>query len=162
MIELLVLKALVLRAQNDESGALAKLRRALTLAEPEGYVRTFVDEGAPMADLLRRLLKTWRKERLDDVPLEYTGKLLETLGAEMTTPSGTNVRDETGLVLDPITGRELEVLKLLESDLSNRQIAARLFVSIDTVKSHTRHLYTKLGVHNRHQAVRRARELKLL
>jgi LuxR family maltose regulon positive regulatory protein len=61
-----------------------------------------------------------------------------------------------------MTGRELEVLRLLDSDLSNREIASRLFVSLDTVKSHTRHLYAKLGVHDRHQAVARARDLKLL
>jgi LuxR family transcriptional regulator, maltose regulon positive regulatory protein len=72
------------------------------------------------------------------------------------------VRDAATLILDPITGRELEVLRLLDSELSNREIAARLFVSLDTVKSHTRHLYAKLGVHNRHQAVRRATDLKLL
>jgi LuxR family maltose regulon positive regulatory protein len=75
---------------------------------------------------------------------------------------GSDLHDTTGLILDPITERELEVLKLLDSDLSNREIAARLFVSLDTIKSHTRHLYTKLGVHNRHQAVALARDLKLL
>jgi LuxR family maltose regulon positive regulatory protein len=162
MIELLVLRALVLRAQNDEPAALAALRRAVTLAEPEGYVRTFADEGEPMADLLRRLLKAWKKERSYDVPLEYVGKLLEALGAGVTAPAGTDVRDAASLTLDYMTGRELEVLRLLDSDLSNREIASRLFVSLDTVKSHTRHLYAKLGVHTRHQAVARARELGLI
>jgi LuxR family transcriptional regulator, maltose regulon positive regulatory protein len=71
-----VIELLVLRARNDEPGALSTLRKALALAEPEGYVRTFVDEGEPMADPLRRLLKTWKKERPGDVPLEYVGKLL--------------------------------------------------------------------------------------
>jgi LuxR family maltose regulon positive regulatory protein len=159
-IELLVLRALVLRARNDEPGALATLRRALTLAEPEGYVRTFAEEGDPMVDLLQRQLKAWRGA--DDVPLEYVGKLLEALGEGITLPAGMDVRDTAGLTLDPITGRQLEVLKLLDSDLSNREIASRLFVSLDTVKSHTRHLYAKLGVHNRHQAIARARDLKLL
>jgi LuxR family transcriptional regulator, maltose regulon positive regulatory protein len=162
VIEGLTLHALVLRARNDERGALAALRRALALAEPEGYIRTFADEGETMADLLRKLLKAWRKERSDDVPLEYVGTLLEALGAEVTTPSRMDLRDAAGLVLDPITERELEVLRLLDSDLSNREIAARLFVSLDTVKSHTRHLYAKLGVHNRHQAIARAKDFDLM
>ena len=161
-IELLVLLALVLRSRNDEPGALKTLRQALTLAEPEGYVRTFVDEGEPMADLLRRLLKRWKKYRQDDVPFEYVGKLLEALGATVATPAGPKLRGAADLVLDPITGRELEVLRLLDSKLSNREIAARLFVSLDTVKTHTRHLYSKLGVHKRHEAVTRARDLDLL
>ena len=162
LIELLVLRALALRERNDEPGAMAALQRALTLAEPEGYVRTFADEGEPMADLLRRLLKAWKKERADDVPLEYVGKLLEALGAVAPAPIRTDVRDAAGLALEPISGRELEVLRLLDSELSNREIAGRLFVSLDTVKSHTRHLYAKLGVHTRHQAVTRARNLDLL
>jgi LuxR family maltose regulon positive regulatory protein len=161
-VELLVLQALVLQARDDERGALTTLRQALMLAEPEGYVRTFVDEGEPMADLLRRLLKAWRKERTGDVPREYVGKLLEALGALVPTPAGLKLRDTADLVLDPITGRELEVLRLLDSELSNREIAARLFVSLDTVKTHTRHLYAKLGVHKRHEAVTRARDLDLL
>jgi LuxR family maltose regulon positive regulatory protein len=162
VIELLVLQALVLRAQNVETGALAALKRALLLAEPEGYVRTFADEGGPMTDLLRRLLKAWRKEQPDDVPFEYVGTLLEVLGVAVTVPTGTVTRDAAGLALEPITGRELEVLRLLDSDLSNREIAGRLYVSLDTIKSHTKHLYAKLGVHTRHQAVARARDLKLL
>jgi LuxR family transcriptional regulator, maltose regulon positive regulatory protein len=162
LIELVVLQALILQAQDDEPGALVALQRALTLAEPEGYIRTFADEGEPMADLLQRLLRVWRQERPEDVPLDYASRLLAALDVDMKAPSGTDVRDAATLILDPITGRELEVLRLLDSELSNREIAARLFVSLDTVKSHTRHLYAKLGVHNRHQAVRRAMDLKLL
>jgi LuxR family maltose regulon positive regulatory protein len=122
-IELLVLRALVLRARNDEPGALTTLRQALTLAKPEGYVRTFADEGEPMADLLRRLLKAWKTERPGDVPLEYVGQLLGALGAPVATPAGSKPRGTADLVLDPITGRELEVLRFLDSDLSNREIA---------------------------------------
>jgi ATP/maltotriose-dependent transcriptional regulator MalT len=165
VIEVLVLKALALRAQNDEPGALAALRRALTLAEPEGYVRIFAEEGAPMTDLLRRVLKARRKEPPDnegDVPLEYVGELLEALGAPVVAPSRVRVRDSGALVLDPITERELEVLKLLDSNLSNREIAARLFVSVATVKTHTKHLYRKLGVRARHEAIVRGKKLGLL
>jgi LuxR family maltose regulon positive regulatory protein len=165
VIEVLILKALALQAQGDEPGALAALRRALTLAEPEGYVRIFADEGAPMADLLRRVIKAKRTQPPDiegDGPLEYIGKLLEALGTPVTMPTRVHVRGPAELVLDPITERELEVLKLLDSNLSNRQIAERLFVSLATVKTHTKHVYRKLGVRARHQAIARARELRLL
>jgi LuxR family maltose regulon positive regulatory protein len=165
VIEVLVLKALALRKQNHERGALATLRRALTLAEPEGFVRVFLDEGAPMLDLLRRVLKAQRVEPPDiayDVPLEYVGKLLAALGAPVTAPTKVHIRGPAELVLDPITEREMEVLKLLGSELSNREIAARMFVSLATVKTHIKHLYRKLGVTARHQAVARAKELRLL
>jgi LuxR family transcriptional regulator, maltose regulon positive regulatory protein len=165
VIEALVLKALALRKQNHERGALATLRRALTLAEPEGFVRVFLDEGAPMLDLLRRVLKAQRVEPPDiacDVPLEYVGKLLAALGAPVTAPTKVHIRGPAELVLDPITEREMEVLKLLGSELSNREIAARMFVSLATVKTHIKHLYRKLGVTARHQAVARAKELRLL
>ena len=83
-------------------------------------------------------------------PLEYMSTLLEALGAGMVEPTRAGVHGPARLILDPITERERDVLRLLDSELSNREIAARLFVSLDTVKSHTKHLYTKLGVHNRH------------
>jgi LuxR family maltose regulon positive regulatory protein len=165
VIEVLILGALALQAQGDEPGALAALRRALTLAEPEGYVRIFADEGAPMADLLRRVIKAKRTQPPDiegDGPLEYIGKLLEALGTLVTMPTRVHVRGPAELVLDPITERRLEVLKLLDSNLSNRQIAERLFVSLATVKTHTKHVYRKLGVRARHQAIAQARELRLL
>jgi LuxR family transcriptional regulator, maltose regulon positive regulatory protein len=137
----------------------------LTLAEPEGYVRIFADEGAPMADLLRRVLKAQRTEPPEiegDVPLEYVGKLLEAPGAPVTAPTRIHVRGPGELMLDPTTERELEVLKLLDSNLSKREIAARLLVSLATVKTHTKHLYRKLGVRARHQAIVRGKELGLL
>jgi LuxR family maltose regulon positive regulatory protein len=165
LIEVLVLKALALRVRNDEPGALAALRRALALAEPEGYVRSFIAEGAPMADLLRRVLKAQRREPANsqgDIPLEYVGMLLKALGADIRTLDRSRISDPAELLLVPITERELEVLRLLDSELSNREIAGRLFVSLATVKTHTKHLYRKLGVSARHQAVARAKELKVL
>ena len=117
-------------------------------------MRTFVDEGAPIADLLRRLLRMQRRKQFSEVegesPLEYMSTLLEALGAGMVEPTRVGVHGPARPILDPITERERDVLRLLDSELSNREIAAQLFVSLDTVKSHTKHLYTKLGVHNRH------------
>jgi LuxR family maltose regulon positive regulatory protein len=165
VIETLVLKALALRALNDEPGALAALERALALAEPEGYIRTFANEGAPIAHLLRRLLKERRRlppSAKGTVSPEYVGKLLEALDPGVVAPAGAGVSGTARLFADPISERELDVLRLLDSELSNREIATRLFVSLDTVKSHTKHIYAKLGVGARHQAVSRARELGLL
>jgi LuxR family maltose regulon positive regulatory protein len=164
-IEALALQAVALMAQDDKSGALAALRRALTFAEPEGYVRVFADEGKPMVVLLRRVLRAQRKEPQDvagDVAPGYVGTLLEALGAEVATPARSRAYGTEQLILDPITGRELEVLKLLDTELSNREIATRLFISLATVKTHTKHLYRKLGVRARHQAVARGKDLGLL
>ena len=93
---------------------------------------------------------------------EYVGKVLEACGAGVTAPTRASSRGTAGLFLEPITERELDVLRLLDTGLSNREIAERLFVSLDTVKSHTKHIYAKLGVRARHQAVGRAKELGLL
>jgi ATP/maltotriose-dependent transcriptional regulator MalT len=165
VIALLALKALALRRQKDELGALATLRRALTLAEPEGYVRTFAEEGKTMLDLLRRLLRMQSREppgAESKVSPEYVGKVLEACRVDVTAPTRASSRGTVGVFVESITERELEVLRLLDSELSNREIAQRLFVSLDTVKSHTKHIYAKLGVRARHQAVGRAKELGLL
>ena len=165
VISLLTLKASALRTQGDEPGAIAALRRALTLAEPEGYVRTFADEGTTMVDLLRRLLRVQSREPSgaeSKVSPEYVGKVLEACGAGVTASTRASSRGTAGLFEESITERELEVLRLLDSELSNREIAQRLFVSLDTVKSHTKHIYAKLGVRARHQAVGRAKELGLM
>jgi len=162
VVEILMLQALVLQARNDRPNAIAALRRALTLAEPEGYVRVFADEGEPMVSLLKGLVKRRTARPPDaerDVSLEYVSKLMEALGVRA---PGAGTRAAASPLADPISERELEVLGLLDSDLSHREIAAKLFVSLDTVKSHTKHLYRKLGVRARHQAVARAKELGLI
>ena len=89
-------------------------------------------------------------------------KLLEAFGASVTAPARASSRGTAGFCVEAITERELDVLRLLDSERSNREIAERLFVSLDTVKSHTKHIYAKLGVRARHQAVGRAKELGLL
>ena len=148
VIEILVLQALTHQARDDIPAALASLRRALTLAEPEGYVRIFVDEGPPMAALLRAAAK------LRIAP----GYVRRLLAAVNKTEDGTPASQ--GLI-EPLSERELDVLRLLGTDLDGPEIARELIVSLNTVRTHTKNIYAKLGVNNRRAAVRRARELDL-
>jgi LuxR family transcriptional regulator, maltose regulon positive regulatory protein len=167
VIELRALQALGLSASGDQPGALAALGEALTLGAPEGYLRVFVDEGPPMAALLHQLLAGRRRERLalaDAVPREYLARLadaFEQAGLPVRPPVGRGGVVVAGLV-EPLTERELEVLRLLAAGAPNRAIAAQLVVTPETVKKHLSHLFDKLGAANRTQAVARARELGLL
>jgi LuxR family maltose regulon positive regulatory protein len=148
VIEVLVLQALHHQDQRDLPAALASLEQALTLAEPEGYVRVFLDEGPRMAGLLREAAK-------QGVARDHARRLLA--GASDTAPSSPAPR---GLV-EPLSSRELDVLRLLRSDLSGPDIARELTVSLNTVRSHTKSIYSKLGVNNRREAVSRAGQLDL-
>jgi LuxR family maltose regulon positive regulatory protein len=159
-IEILSLRALALRAKGEKEQAVRTLAEALALAEPEGYVRTFVDEGPPMAELLSGVLEAQQRERLDSpsrVPAHYLRKLLAALERDATHPA----LPAAGLP-DPLSERELEVLQLIAAGKTNRRIASELFVSVGTVKTHINNLYRKLDAHNRTQAVARARELNLI
>ncbi|HSR33345.1 MAG TPA: tetratricopeptide repeat protein, partial [Anaerolineae bacterium] len=148
-IEILVLQALAHQAQGDIPPALDPLERALTLAEPEGYFRIFVDEGPPMATLLREAAK-------HSAAPNYVTQLWAACGkAEGTAPV-------TQLLIEPLSERELEVLRLLRSELSGPEIARELVVSLNTMRTHTKNIYSKLGVNNRRAAVRRAEELDLV
>lgn len=149
VIRILALQAVACRQQGNIEKALAFLARALSLAEPEGYVRTFVDEGPRMAQLLRQLVT-------DNNAAGYAATLLATFGEEVTVAS-----ERTSLV-EPLSERELEVLRLIVAGLSNREIAEELVIAISTVKSHINNIYGKLGVKRRTQAVARAQELGLL
>jgi LuxR family maltose regulon positive regulatory protein len=149
LLDVLVVQALAHRAQGDVPAALASLRRALALAEPEGYVRTFVDEGAPMASVLRAVAK-------DGDAAGYARRLVAAFEG-----TAFNGPVPHGLV-DPLSARELDVLRLLGSDLGGPDIARQLFVSLNTVRTHTRNIYAKLGVTNRRAAVRLAHELDLM
>jgi LuxR family maltose regulon positive regulatory protein len=155
LIEILVLQAVALREQGDTARALTALEKALTIGEPEGYVRVFVEHGEPMARLLRQAAAR-------GIAPDYVRRLLVALGAKAEdTPSPPPARDASPLV-EPLTGRETEVLHLLGEGYSNRQIAEELFITLNTVKKHTSNIYGKLGVRSRTQAVVRAQELGLL
>jgi LuxR family maltose regulon positive regulatory protein len=150
-LEILVLRALALEAQGDRTGTLSTLERALVLAAPEGYIRLFIDEGPPMLNLLRQA------HACSTVP-GYVATLLEAFGEQ-------NVSDlplSSGPLLEPLTEREREVLQLLLEGASNREIARRLVLSVNTVKRHVYNLSGKLGVQSRARAIIRARALNLL
>jgi LuxR family maltose regulon positive regulatory protein len=148
-IEILVVQALAHHARGDLAGAIASLDRAVALAEPEGYVRVFIDAGPRMAALLKLAVKR-RNAR------SYLRRLL----AAVVTPEGAAAVAQP--LIEPLSERELEVLRLLESDLSGPDIARELVVSLSTVRTHTQAIYAKLGVNNRRAAIRRAAELDLL
>jgi LuxR family maltose regulon positive regulatory protein len=161
VIEILVLRALALRKRGDSSDTLVTLQRALVLAEPEGYVRVFVDEGEPMAALLSEFLNAWRKgprEAHHRILLDYARRLLAAFGS----PRPSTGPSTEPPPLAPLTAREKEVLGLIASGLSNREIANRLFVEVSTVKSYTNSIFRKLGVGSRTQAVAEARTLHLI
>jgi LuxR family maltose regulon positive regulatory protein len=148
-IEILVLQALADRSRGDVTAALVPLARALALAEPEGYVRVFADEGESMAVLLDEAAKR-------RIAPEYV-RLLR--GACGTPQSGVSVKQAR---IESLSERELEVLRLLGSDLDGPDIARELVVSLNTMRTHTKNIYAKLGVNNRRAALRRAEALGLL
>ena len=169
VIEILVLQALAHQKRGDMPAALASLQQALTLAEPEGYVRIFVDEGPPMAVLLAKLHERSRKRpraASTNVPLAYIERLLALLRGERVQEGISSAAPSAAApaqsLLDPLTERELEVLCLIAAGLSNRDIAARLVLALSTVKSYVNTIYSKLQVESRTQAVARARALHLL
>jgi LuxR family maltose regulon positive regulatory protein len=154
VIEVLALRALARQAHGHTTRAVDDLARALELAEPEGFVRTFVDEGEPMAALLRQAASR-------GITPAYASTLLAVLStSESRGPTAPTLHAQP--LVEPLSGRELEVLDLLAEGLTNAEIARRLVISLPTVKSHTRNIYGKLGVHDRKQAVAQARELGIL
>jgi len=159
VIEILVLQALTHHAGGDTPSALRPLEEALTLAEAEGYVRVFVGEGPPMASLLAAVAR-------QRAGWNYVGRLLAacayvSVAVPAATPVEQATRAKAGFV-EPLSERELDVLRLLATDLDGPAIAQRLFVSLNTMRTHTKSIYAKLGVNSRRAAVRRAQERGLL
>jgi len=165
VIEIRALQALARQASGDEPAGLAALAEALTLAVPEGYLRVFVDEGAPMATLLGRLLTTPATIQAvaAQMPPAFLDRLLEAFEqiGQAVLPRSRRGTALPGLVV-ALSAREVEVLQLLAAGRSNPAIAEELVVSLDTVKRHVTHILDKLDAANRTQAVARARELGLL
>ena len=156
VIEILLLQALAFQAQDNLPHALAPLERALALAESGGYVRIFVDEGEAMRSLIEKL------SRNRDHPLSgYADTLLAAFSQPAAAPKSATIHQKSDLI-ESLSERELEVLKLLRSELSGPEIAHHLIVSLHTLRTHTNNIYNKLGVNNRRAAVRRAEELDLL
>jgi LuxR family maltose regulon positive regulatory protein len=162
-LKVMVLQAVALHAHGEKEQAAQLLGDALALAEPGGFIRTFVDAGPPMARLLRetaergiaptyvnRLLSTFAAQ---DQPKSLDHALTQGVGSQVPT---------TPPLTEPLTDRELEVLQLMSNGLTYNEIAAQIMVSLNTVRTHVKNIYRKLYVHKRSQAIARARELNIL
>lgn len=154
VVEVLALRALAFAAQDALAPALQDLRRLLPLVEPEGYVRLFLNEGPPMADLLRQL-------QTQGVNSAYLADLL----AQFPPPAASSAPlapDLDQRLIEPLSARELDVLRLIAQGLSYEEIATQLIVSVNTVRFHIKSIYGKLGVNKRTLAIEQARALRLL
>jgi LuxR family maltose regulon positive regulatory protein len=151
VIDIYLLKALALQEQGETSAAVECLTSALSLAVPEGYVRTFLEHGAPMARLLTAAASR-------DVMPDYTTVLLSAFGAEEQSEAMVSSQP----LIEPLSPRELEVLQLIADGFTNREISEKLVLALDTVKGHNYRIFSKLGVKNRTQAIKTAVSLKIL
>jgi LuxR family maltose regulon positive regulatory protein len=161
MIEILLTQALLHQAEGNKTQALAALERALTLAEPEGWLRIFVDEGEAMRLLLLKRRST--KEKQDAHSLtDYVDKILFAFPQAGVPGSKSTVIKNGSELIEPLTDREIEILHLIAEGQSNAEIGRRLYLALSTVKGHNLRIFNKLQVQNRTEAVARARELGFL
>lgn len=162
VIEIRLLQALAHQRLNEQSQALEALSEAIRLAEPEGYLRSFVEEGLPMAELLYKL----RKQQYRVGTTFYLDRMLAAFPKPSQMPPSPSKRRAKQTIaqplLEPLSERELQVLQLMAKGAANQEIAQELVIAVDTVKRHARHIFAKLGVRNRVQAARQAQELGLL
>ncbi len=154
-LKVMVLQALALEAHGEQDVAGRLLSEALALAEPGGYVRLFLDEGAPMAHLLTDAVARGARPA-------YAGKLLAVFEAEVQKREDRSSLPASQLLSEPLSPRELDVLRLIAQGRSNREIGEKLFLALDTVKGHNRKIFGKLDVQSRTEAIARARELGLV
>jgi LuxR family maltose regulon positive regulatory protein len=155
-IEVSILQSIALHRKGDRANALIKLETALQWAEPGGYIRSFIDEGARMADLLSHYLHLRQRNLIhksEHVSIPYVKKLLIVMKSHI---------DESFMPVSLITEQELKIIRMIEKGLSNNQIAEQIQVTVETVNTHIKNIYRKLGVHSRLQAVQRGKKMKIL
>ena len=162
VLEILVVQALAHQAQGNFRLALASLERSLVLAQPEGYVRIFVDEGEPMRLLILDFRSRIEKQSSgqDHPLLGYVDKIITTFARPVEKQS--TISNVKFAMIEPLSPRELEILQLIAQGLSNPEIGKRLFLALDTIKGHNRRIFDKLQVQRRTEAVARAHELGLI
>ncbi len=154
-LKIMILKVLCHHEQGEKEQALQLLSDTLAMAEPGGFIRTFVDEGIPMATLLSEVVS-------HGIMPDYISKLLAAFETEEQIFTSKSNLSPSQQLIEPLSQRELEVLQLIAKGLSNHEISERLYLALDTVKGHNRRIYGKLQVQRRTEAVARARELGLL
>ncbi|WP_300465115.1 LuxR C-terminal-related transcriptional regulator [Desulfobacula sp.] len=150
LIELYIFQALAFKAKNRQERSLKSLHESLKLAEPGGCVRIFLDQGVPMERLLEKIL---------DIKTDVSANYIKSLITAFRLSSIINVKDE---LVEQLTNREMEVLQHIAAGLTNKEITQALFISLATVKTHTKNIYNKFNVHNRIHAIKKAKEIGLL
>jgi LuxR family maltose regulon positive regulatory protein len=153
LIEISILKSMAYHALGDDTSALAEMERAVSLAEPEGFMRIFLDEGEPVNRILDKLRsrKTTGRDHLEKILAAFGEKPTVSFAVELIATQE-----------EPLSEREREVLRLLDTSLSSTEIAEELVVSVNTVRSHVKRIYQKLNVHSRYQAIARAKEQHII
>ena len=161
VIEILLTQALVHQAQENRSQSLAALEHALALAEPEGYLRIFLDEGEAMRHLLWKFRSANPKQAAHSLR-GYVDKIVAAFSPPAESISKSAITDHGSVIIEPLTNRELEIVRLIAEGHSNAEISQRLYLALSTVKGHNLRIFDKLQAQNRTEAVARARELGLL
>jgi len=161
-LKVLALQAVAMNAHNEREKGLEQLGAALTLAEPAGFIRLFVDQGEPMRLLIADFRLQIKDQPNENRLLDYADKLLAAFLYSKNAAKSEIINHKSEILVEPLTERELEILQLVAQGYSNQEICERLFLALSTVKGHNRVLFDKLQVKNRTEAVARARALGLI
>ena len=154
-LKIMIFQAVALQARGDKDKAVQQLGDALALAEPGGFIRLFVDEGMPMAQLLSEAAAR-------GIMPDYIGKLLAVFEAEGQQIENVSYLPPAHHLVDSLTKREQEILILIAAGLKNKEIAEQLVISLNTVLYHIKNIYSKLGVNKRSLAIAKAKEISLI